>query len=244
MAEPLISICIPTYNGEKYLEECIDSCLLQTFKNYEIIICDDGSSDKTVEIIERYKSKHPAIKFFKNPKNLGLVGNWNKCIELTSGEWIKFIFQDDSLREDCLEKFSKEIDNSVELIVCKRNFKLDKTPTEDEKDYYANRVKTLENTGYFGSTFFAPQIISRIAAHNIALNFIAEPSLTLFRKSVINKIGLFDPELKQICDLEFMLRVASNFGLKYIPEQLCLFMIHSSSTTEKNVTGKNYYTES
>ena len=52
MSNPIVSICIPTYNGDKYLVECLNSCVNQTFKDYEIIICDDGSSDKSISIIE------------------------------------------------------------------------------------------------------------------------------------------------------------------------------------------------
>ena len=95
MNSPLVSICIPTYNGEKYLKECLDSCIDQTFKSYEIIICDDCSSDGTIKIIEEYAKIFPQIILFQNDGNLGLVGNWNRCIHHSNGEWIKFVFQDD-----------------------------------------------------------------------------------------------------------------------------------------------------
>ena len=240
---PLVSICVPTYNGDKYLLECLESCVNQSFKDYEIIICDDASSDNTISIIESYAVKNSFIKFTKNEKKLGLVGNWNKCLELSSGDWIKFVFQDDVITFNCLEKFQNSIEDGIELIVCKRNFKLDKIATDDEKDYYLRRVKTLENTGSFVSNLFTPKVISKIAANNIGLNFIAEPSLTFFNKNVLTKIGMFDSDLKQICDLEFLLRLSSNCGLKYLPQQLCVFRIHSNSTTEKNVTAKNYFIE-
>ena len=85
MNSPLVSICIPTYNGEKYLKECLDSCIDQTFKNYEIIICDDCSSDGTIKIIEEYAKIFPQIILFQNDGNLGLVGNWNRCIHHSNG---------------------------------------------------------------------------------------------------------------------------------------------------------------
>jgi hypothetical protein len=65
----------------------------------------------------------------------------------------------------------------------------------------------------------------------------------MFRKNSIQKLGPIDPELKQICDLEFFLRIAYVFGLKYIPQQLCSFRIHDSSTTERNVNSNDYYME-
>lgn len=248
MTDPLISVCVPVYlpsrqagNGEKHLKECLDSCMSQTFTNYEIIICDDGSSDKSISIIEEYVAKSKQIKFVKNEKNLGLLGNWNKCVELASGTWIKFLFQDDIMNANCLEEFVKHTSASVELIVCKRNFLLEDSATEDVKDYYQNRVRTLENTGHFVSNDFNAQTISKIANEHLSLNFIGEPSLTMFKKEALLKVGGFDNELKQICDLEFLLRLASVYGLRYIPQQLCAFRIHNSSTTVKNVNSNNYY---
>ena len=241
MMNPLISVCVPVFNGKKHLKECLDSCISQTFANYEIIICDDGSSDKSISICEEYVAKHKQIKFVKNEKNLGLLGNWNKCVELANGTWIKFLFQDDVMNANCLEEFFKNATAGVELIVCKRNFLLDDSATEDVKDYYQNRVRTLENTGHFTSNDFNAQTISKIANEHPSLNFIGEPSLTMFKKEALLKVGGFDNELKQICDLEFLLRLASVFGLRYIPQQLCAFRIHSSSTTVKNVNSNNYY---
>lgn len=241
MIKPLISVCVPVFNGEKHLKECLDSCISQTFTNYEIIICDDGSSDKSFSICEEYASKFPQIKLTKNEKNLGLLGNWNKCVELASGTWIKFLFQDDIMNSNCLEEFAKKAVDGVELIVCKRNFLLESSATEDVKDYYERRVRTLENTGHFNSNDFSAAAICKIANEHPSLNFIAEPSLTMFKKHALAKVGGFDNELKQICDLEFLLRLASVYGLQYIPQQLCGFRIHSSSTTVKNVNSNNYY---
>jgi len=245
---PFISVCVPAFlpageagNGEKHLKACLDSCISQTFTNYEIIICDDGSSDKSLSICEEYASKYSQIKLFKNERNLGLLGNWNKCMELATGTWIKFLFQDDLMNSNCLEEFAKNAVDGVELIVCKRNFLLEDNATEDVKNYYQQRVRTLENTGNFNSNDFSPTTISKIANEHPSLNFIAEPSLTMFKKESLIKVGGFDNELKQICDLEFLLRLASVYGLRYIPQQLCTFRIHNSSTTVKNVSSNNYY---
>lgn len=243
MNKPLISVCIPVFNGAVYLKACLDSVVAQTFANFEVIICDDGSSDNSYAICEEYVKKYNYIKLFKNQVNLGLVGNWNTCIKRSEGIWIKFLFQDDLMNPSCLEEMAKHTQAEVELMVCKRNFLIDKVTTEDERDYYARRVRTLENTGYYRSNNFSADVISIIAANNPSMNFIAEPSLTMFRRISIEKVGMFDPELKQICDLEFFLRIASVFGLRYIPQQLCTFRIHGASTTEKNVNSNNYYVE-
>ena len=238
---PKISICIPTYNGDLYLHECIDSCINQSFSNYEIIICDDGSSDKTIEIIQAYQKNNSKIKFYKNESNLGLVANWNKCIKKSAGEWIKFVFQDDYISRDCLAEFAQLVNSQTKLIVSKRNFLLPDDINDKDRKYYNQSVRTLENTGYYITNQFPIKIISTLAVENICMNFIAEPSLVLFKKDVIEIIGEFDSEFKQICDLEFLQRIATNYGLTYLPKKNCYFRIHQQSTTVKNVSSNTYY---
>jgi glycosyltransferase involved in cell wall biosynthesis len=236
-----ISICIPTYNGEKFLRECLDSCITQNFEDFEIVVVDDGSTDKTVEICKGYQAKDSRIHLHFNQKNLGLVGNWNKCIELAKGEWIKFIFQDDYLHKDCLEKFWKSIQPEDRLIVSKRNFILPDNASQELKNYYAHEVRTFDNMNYkqIDGYIAAPEI-SKLAVENICLNFIAEPSLVMFKKDTCKEIGTFDANFAQICDLEFLQRLASHFGLRYLPEKLCYFRIHDSSTTSNNLGAKGY----
>jgi glycosyltransferase involved in cell wall biosynthesis len=238
MADPLISICIPTFNGEKYLRECLDSCITQDFQDYEIVICDDGSTDATKKIIEEYEKKDSRIRFFKNDKNLGLVGNWNRCIEMAGGEWIKFVFQDDYITRNCLRKFAEQIEPSSVLMVCERNFVLPQDPSVAAINYYTQVVRTLRNTTHYSGTDYSPRLLSVIAIKNMCMNFIGEPSLIFFRKSIVNEVGYVNNYLKQICDLEFALRIGTKYGLKYVPEKLCSFRIHEDSTTTFNLENK------
>lgn len=241
MNNPFVSICIPTYNGEAYLHDCIRSCLAQKYDNFEVVICDDGSTDNTREIIESYRLKDGRIRYHKNEKNLGLVGNWNRCLDLASGEWIKFVFQDDYIAPECLDVFSSHIEPHIVLMVSERNFILEDEANEDQRNYYSNVVRTLTNTiSPQKDDLFGPALISKLAARNIGMNFIGEPSLSFFRKGIIEKTGSFNPLLKQICDLEFFLRVASQWGLKYIPGKLCAFRIHGQSTTSTNVSSRYF----
>lgn len=239
--EPLISICIPTYNGEKYLRKCLDSCLNQTYSAIEIIIVDDGSNDKTPELLQAYALADPRIKLFQNEKNLGLVQNWNRCMELATGEWIKFVFQDDYLAQDCLQKFVNAANSDTQLIISKRSFILPENADSSTKKYYFSEVRTVENTkAKIHNGKLSAAEIAKIAAENICLNFIAEPSLAFFKKSILSEVGNFDADFAQICDLEYFLRVGSTYGLTYIPEKLCHFRIHSASTTSSNLGAKSY----
>ncbi|PBQ33856.1 hypothetical protein CNR22_19400 [Sphingobacteriaceae bacterium] len=240
MTEPFVSICIPTYNGEAWLKQCLDSCLNQSYTNYELVICDDGSTDTSALIIEEYRTKYKNISFFKNEKNLGLVANWNRCVQLSKGEWIKFVFQDDYITQNCLQRFVQTVNPSVPISVCARNFILPENASKDYIDYYTKVVRTLENTSTHKDTHYPAELIAKIAVENMCMNFIGEPSLIFFKKSITQELGFFNADLKQICDLEFALRVSGKYGLTYIPEKLCAFRIHNQSTTTTNVT-QNYF---
>ena len=94
MINPLISISIATYNGEKYLEKQLDSIYAQTYKNIEVVVTDDCSEDNTIEILEQY-SKMYGLQYSVNEKNLGFVKNFEKAITLCKGEYIALSDQDD-----------------------------------------------------------------------------------------------------------------------------------------------------
>ena len=94
---PKVSVLIPVYNGGRHLAECLDSILAQNFQDLEILIADDGSSDNSAEIIKTFAARDVRIRWWKNPRNLGLAGNSNACLHEARGEYVKFVHQDDKL---------------------------------------------------------------------------------------------------------------------------------------------------
>src|ERR1039457_2569288 len=94
---PKVSVLIPVYNGERHLAECLESVLAQDFNDLEILLADDGSRDGSAKIIENFAARDPRIRWWKNPRNLGLTANTNVCIRAAQGEYLKFIHQDDRL---------------------------------------------------------------------------------------------------------------------------------------------------
>lgn len=93
--QPLVSIAICTYNGGLFLREQLDSIIHQTYKQLEIVIVDDGSTDNTTEIIEVYRQQDSRIQFFQNEKNLGYNKNFEKACQLCTGNYIAISDQDD-----------------------------------------------------------------------------------------------------------------------------------------------------
>jgi glycosyltransferase involved in cell wall biosynthesis len=103
MREELVSIVMATYNGEKYIEEQLDSILSQTYKNIEIIIYDDASTDFTAHILRKYKNKFP-LNLSLGHRNLGYTGSFEKALSLARGKWIALADQDDIWNVNKIEK--------------------------------------------------------------------------------------------------------------------------------------------
>lgn len=103
-----ISIALTTYNGEKYLQEQLESIYNQTFNNFEVIVCDDCSSDRTVSILEEYRKKY-GLRYYVNDQNIGFVKNFEKAISLCKGEYIALSDQDDIWKSTKLETLLSNI---------------------------------------------------------------------------------------------------------------------------------------
>ena len=233
--KPLVSLCIPTYNGEAYLQIALDSAVHQTYSHIEILIVDDGSSDNTLNIAEAYSNKHTNIKIYRNEQNQGLVGNWKKCIEHATGDWIKFLFQDDYMDSRCIEKMITAcINNNVKFGLCARDFIFEENVDEKVKNAFINKLSKPENI-FVTKALYTPRETSRLISTHLIENVLGEPICTLFHKSLYYSSGGFNSRLKQMVDYEFALKVVLNNPFVFIKEKLVQFRVHMDSTTSKNV---------
>ncbi|HTA63688.1 MAG TPA: glycosyltransferase family 2 protein [Bacteroidia bacterium] len=237
----LVSICIPTYNGGAYLEACLQSVCQQTYTDFEILICDDCSIDNTVEIVETFQKKDSRIKLIISEKNLGLVGNWNRCMELANGEWIKFVFQDDLILPTCLESMLQAVNRNSQMIVCEREYLFEESISTNIRNMYTKSPRLYKLLGDEKIKYVSVQCLSTLIKNYFPSNFIGEPTSIMIKKSVIDQIGLFNPKITQLCDIEYCLRVGIKYGFTYMPDKLVNFRVHEKSTTQKNNSEK-YFT--
>lgn len=110
--EELISIVLPVYNGEKYLRESIDSVLAQTYKNWELLIVDDCSTDSSAAIAKEYASKDRRIYYYRNENNLRLPRNLNKGFRLAKGDYLTWTSDDNKFKPTALEKMYDALKNN------------------------------------------------------------------------------------------------------------------------------------
>jgi glycosyltransferase involved in cell wall biosynthesis len=112
-----VSVIVPVYNAEKYLDKCIESILAQTFENIELILINDGSTDSSSKICDKYREKDSRVKVF-HVQNSGPSRARNRGLELASGEYIQFVDSDDYIEENMTEDLVKEINRGADIAIC------------------------------------------------------------------------------------------------------------------------------
>lgn len=219
---PLVSVCIPAYNNADYISETIDCILNQTYKNIELVICDDHSTDKTVEVIQSYSD--PRVKLFLNEKNLGMSGNWNNCLNHCTGEFIKLICADDMLANDALEKEVMALINHPSAVMSESDTQF--------RDLQGNTKGSY--TRYKKSGLVDGKVIAR--AGLFSRNLFGAPLNNTFRRSVLEQVHGFDPSFKYILDYDFWVSIACLGDVYIIHEPLNYFRLRSDSNTGKVLT--------
>lgn len=117
--EGMISVIIPVYNVEPYLRKCLDSVICQTYRNLDIIVVDDGSTDDSGQICDEYQNMDDRIRVF-HKKNEGLSSARNLGLQYVKGEYIGFVDSDDFIDEDMYESMLHEMKEDVDIVICGR----------------------------------------------------------------------------------------------------------------------------
>lgn len=211
-----LTVLMPVYNAEKFLEEAIGSILAQTFTNFEFIIVDDASTDSSASIIQSYPD--PRIKYVRNERNLGISATLNRGIELSTTEWIARMDADDISYPERLEKqfaFCEQHPDCA-LVSC-----WTRVITEDKQEV---RTETYNSRYYYYNLTFECCIY--------------HPSI-LFRKSAVKQIGMYSVPYAE--DYELFWQLMRKFKICNLPEVLLDYRVTAASLHQ--VTKKKEYEE-
>ena len=234
---PLVSVCIPTYNGEKFIAEAVQSVLAQTYPNLEIILSDDNSTDRTIEIAKSLQQSSSCKFSILEHSQYGLAQNWNFCISQAQGKYIKFLFQDDLLVPTAIEKMVAlgEQDAEIGLIFSPRVL-FTETGNSDDADLLVNHEAKAVHKAWSNlkSIQSGLDLLQDSNILNNPINKVGEPSTVLIRKEVFDAVGVFNPDFCQLVDLEMWLRIMSQYKVGYIDRVLSKFRIHAQQQTQKN----------
>lgn len=204
-----VSVIMPAYNAEKYIREAIDSILDQTFRDFEFIIINDCSTDRTEEIILSYDD--PRIIYLKNEKNLGVAETLNRGIEIARGEYIARMDADDISLPERFEKQADCLDSHEEIAVLGSNLELFTGDTILEIRCPSSNTEQMK----VDLLFFCG---------------LAHPSV-MMRTAVIREFGGYDLAYEGLEDYELWCRVIEKYEITTLPEVLFRYRVHDTQVT-------------
>jgi len=210
----LVSVIVPCYNHEKYVQATIESIVNQTYKNIELIVIDDGSKDASPQIIEAL-SKQYNFKFIHRP-NKGLSATLNEGIELSQGEYIAVCASDDIYIANKIEKQVDFMENNLDYGMCfGKIISIDNFGTE-----------TKNNQKYSRSGWIFKDILYQ--------KFTIPAVTSMFRKDIFKDIGVFDENLF-VEDWDIYLRIANKYQIGYMDEYLAYYRMHDTNITHQKI---------
>jgi len=221
-----VSICIPTFNGAKFIGSAIKSVLEQTYQDFDLIVCDDASTDRTLEIVSKILDKRLSIH--RNPKRLGLVGNWNRCLQLARGEYFVLMHQDDLMHQDNLTA------------------KVAFLEAHPSVGFVHSNIRCIDESGNDIGGHWLPQAETNCVEPGMKCferlisigNFICCPSV-MARRNCFERFGSFDSRLPFTVDLEMWLRLSSHCDVGYLAMPLIQYRLHNKQETQKFSAGRD-----
>jgi len=208
---PLVSIAMATYNGERFLRKQLDSIYAQTYQNIEVVVCDDYSSDRTVEILEEYKQKK-GLFYYKNRQNLGYFKNFEKVLGLCEGKYIALADQDDIWLPNKIERLILAI-NGYSLIYSDARY------IDEDDRVFAESVRT-----YTGLPVQSGKPLKYLTFNSFIIGCTC-----LFRKELLSSALPF-PEGERYHDWWLSLVACTQQGILYLDEPLIEYRNHGKNT--------------
>lgn len=236
--EKKIEILLATYNGEKYLNEQIDSIINQTYTNWKLLIRDDGSEDRTLEILKEYEKKDERISILRDNKgNLGFVKNFEELLKNSSEEFIMFSDQDDYWLENKIEKYIGVLEN------------LDVEKLKKPLLIHSNSFVCDEKLNILKKNFVDSKVALQYGGNGYFFAYFVQGSTTLINRKLID-LGL--PFLKSVTlhDRYFHLLVEFFGNRIFIDESLIKYRQHrnneigAKSSVIKKILFKRYFDDS
>lgn len=213
---PKVSVCIPTYNSARYLDAAIESVLTQEFTDYELVICDNASTDETPELCRRYDDQ--CVRYVRFDQLVGQAANWNRCLTLAEGEYVVLLHADDVLLPAFLRRAADLLDvhEEVGLVHCAvQHIDQSGAPLHLQKLCEEDQVDA------------GGELLHRLLLEGCVVN----PAGVMVRRGVYESVGSFTEEIVWGVDWHMWLRIALGWPVAYLAEPLALYRQHQQSGT-------------
>lgn len=212
--KPLVSIILPVYNGEEFLRTSLDSCIAQTYTNWELILVDDCSNDSTPDIAREYEKRDSRIHYYRNDTNLRLPRNLNRGFSMANGKYLTWTSDDNYYRPTAIEKMVHHLETT-------------------ENEFVFTRYSIIDAQGKELSQTVIPKDYRHAIWDD---NFVG--ACFLYSRKVYKMIGEYDPNLFLCEDYDYWLRIFAQFPVGCLEENLYAYRKHDKSLTAKNLKGQ------
>ncbi|MBD1842182.1 glycosyltransferase family 2 protein [Cyanobacteria bacterium FACHB-63] len=226
ISNPLVSVIIAAYNAEAFISDTLKSILAQTYRDFEVIVVDDGSIDRTAEIVRSYMAIDDRIQLIQQ-ENSGVAASRNVAIRRSSGKYIAPIDADDIWYPERLAKHVhclETADSSVGLVYSWSTYLTE-----------AGEIKGYSPFGQLGA------VEGNVLAMLVFYNFLDNASTMMFRRSCIDAVGYYNTEFKTCEDWDLFLRIAERYHFAIVPEYLIGYRQYSGSMSTKCTTMAHFY---
>ena len=216
---PRASVCIPTCEGERYVAEAIESVLAQTFEDFELVVVDDRSGDRTLDIVGSYRD--PRLHVHQNDERLGIGRNWNRCLELARAEFFCLFHQDDVMLPENLEQKIRllEAEPSVGFVHSSVEFLTESDAPPGSAHWVEDATEPFVVDG---RTYFRKMILSG--------NRVCAPAVVA-RRDVVVDLGGFNQALGFALDYELWLKACVNWRVGFLSRPLVRYRWHQRNAS-------------
>lgn len=220
---PKVSICMPSYNHERFIGEAIESVISQSYTDWELIVSDDASPDDTLTVVREYQRKYPGkIKLLTAAKNVGPSVNGNKAIDAAQGEYLAYLCSDDRMLPERLATQVAYLDRYPDIAMV------------------FSEVGMIDSAGQQSDIYNVfSKNIDDLWLQLLEGNFLNAPSVML-RRTVYEDVGIHNPGLLYVQDYDYWLRTLDKYKIARLPQKLTEYRTHENNLSVKAVDDAPY----
>ena len=220
---PVLSVCMPTYNGEAYVAEALHSILHQTYAAFEVIVVDDGSTDGTLEIVRSVADTDARVRVYRNPHQRGIPGNWNACVGFARGQYVCVFHQDDVMLPDNLARKMAvfETDPTLSLV----HSLVEPLIEAGAPTRWGNWMEKAEADFVVDGLVYFRKLV-------LGGNCICAPTV-IVRREQLQAVGGFDESLGYACDYETWMKLCVEGRVGFVHQALVCYRWHADNASHQ-----------
>ncbi len=205
---PLVSVAMPVYNGAPFVGAAIDSVLAQSFRDFEVVVVDDRSTDDSAKVISRFVD--PRVRAFHSDTNLGMTGNWNRSVALTRGRYVTMLHQDDRMMPDNLARKVAVLERGACRWVASDCLQIDANDEPLDEHWFRYRL---------ARAVAGRSRLVQFAAMFLYANFLQFTTI-MWERRLMEESGVFTDDGKYCADVHMWLRMLHRARVCYLDERL------------------------